>query len=109
MPASLRCRVGAHHASERIAIRNADGGELELGGLADHLMRVRGAAQEREIGAGDEFGECAHANTPCTNHCGWGFAAIETVAVEPEAMAFGVLHHVVVAFVRHRFAATIRA
>ena len=62
--------VRPHDACQRIAVRDADRGEPQLGRLLDHLMGVGGAAQEREIGRGDQLGELAHANTPCTNHRG---------------------------------------
>ena len=50
----------AHDAGQRIAIGNADGGESQLRRLADHLVRMRRPAQEREVGGGDQLGEGGH-------------------------------------------------
>ncbi len=50
----------AHDAGQRVAVGNADGGELQLRRLADHLMGMRCPAQEREVGGGDELGEGGH-------------------------------------------------
>ena len=38
--------IGAHHAGKRVAVGNADGGKPKFRGGRDHLLRMRGAAQE---------------------------------------------------------------
>ena len=63
-------RMRAHDARQRIAVGNADGGQLQFRRLADHLVRMRGPAQEREVGGSDQLGKGGHANSPCTNHRG---------------------------------------
>ena len=54
--------VGTHHTGQRIAVGNADGGEPQLRRLPDHLVRMRGPAQKREVGGGDQLGEGGHGN-----------------------------------------------
>ena len=49
--------VRAHDSGERVAVGDPDSGKAELGGARDHLLRVRGAAQKREIGRRREFSE----------------------------------------------------
>src|SRR5262249_58186089 len=66
----LGCRMRAHHTCQCVAVGNSDGGKLQSCRMADNLMRMRGAAQERKIGGGDQFGEGSHANIPCTYHRG---------------------------------------
>ena len=50
----------AHDAGQRIAVGDADGGEPQLRRLADHLVRMRRPAQEREVGGGYQLGEGGH-------------------------------------------------
>ena len=65
---------GAHHAGQRVVIRNADRGDAELAGLMHIGARIGAAAQEREIGGDADLGIAGnvdgpiHANSPCTNH-----------------------------------------
>jgi hypothetical protein len=56
----LRGSVGPHHAGQRIAVGDADRGKTQRGSLSDHLVRMRGPAQEREVGGGDQLGEGGH-------------------------------------------------
>ena len=44
-----RVDMRAHHASERVAVGDADPRQPERGGARDQLLRMRRAAQEREI------------------------------------------------------------
>ena len=53
-------RVRAHHAGQRVAVGDADGGQPQLRRLPDHLLRMRGPAQEREVGGGHQLGEGGH-------------------------------------------------
>ena len=52
--------VSAHYAGKRIAIGNADGEQIKGCGGGDHLVRMRGAAQERKVRGDSEFGVDAH-------------------------------------------------
>ncbi len=49
--------MGAHHARHRIAIGNADARQSKLHRAGDHVGRMGRAAQEGEVGCGDQFGE----------------------------------------------------
>src|SRR5580692_6456830 len=75
--------VSPYHAGQRVVIGNADDGKTKLAGLVHVILRMRSAAQEREIRRDSDFGivrRCAnadrpapyiarniHANSPCTN------------------------------------------
>jgi len=63
--------IGAHHAGKGIAVGDADGDKPKFIGGRDHLLRVRGAAQEGKVGGYGELGigghRYSHANNPCTN------------------------------------------
>jgi hypothetical protein len=49
--------MAADHAGEAVQVADAEPGEAEgLGGL-HQLLRVRGAVEERKVGAGAQFGE----------------------------------------------------
>jgi hypothetical protein len=54
-----RVDMRAHHAGERIAVGDADPGKPERGGARDQLLRVRRAAQEREIRRRRQLGVAA--------------------------------------------------
>ena len=54
----------AHHAGQRIAVGDADGGEPQLRRLPDHLVRMRRPAQEREVGGRHQLGEGGHWRPP---------------------------------------------
>ena len=54
-----RVDMGAHHAGERIAVGDADPGKPERGGARDQLLRMRRAAQEREIRRRRQLGVAA--------------------------------------------------
>ncbi len=68
--------IGAHHAGHRVAVGDADDGKPQFAGLMHIVLRMRAAAQEREIGGDADFGidrdiaRMFHANSPCTNHFG---------------------------------------
>ena len=49
----------AHHAGERVAVGDADPGKPERGGARDQLLRMRRAAQEREIRRRRQLGVAA--------------------------------------------------
>ena len=49
-------RPGAHDASHRVAVCDADGCVTKRQRLQHHVLSVGGAAQEREIRGGDHFG-----------------------------------------------------
>ena len=48
--------LGAHHAGQRVVVGDADGGNAELAGLMHIVLRMRAAAQEREIGGDADLG-----------------------------------------------------
>src|SRR5579862_494484 len=48
--------ISAHHTGERVAVSDADACQSEFNGGVDHFLRMRGAAQEREIGGDGELG-----------------------------------------------------
>ena len=52
------------------SIGHSNRSEFQFSCLFDHLMWMRCAPQEREVGAGDKFGKVAHAKVPCTNQRG---------------------------------------
>ena len=68
--------VGAHHAGQRVAIGDSDHRQAQRAGLMHIFLRMRAAAQEREVGRDADFRKGrlvpggAHANSPCRNHCG---------------------------------------
>ncbi len=53
--------IGAHHAGQRVAVGDADGGKPELRGTLHQLLRVGGAAQEGEVGGDGDLGIGRHA------------------------------------------------
>ena len=61
--------VGAHHPGQRVAVGDADRRQPQLAGPMHVVLRVRAAAQEREIGGDADLGIGwrGHANTPCRN------------------------------------------
>src|ERR1700722_2559690 len=75
--------VSPHHAGQRVVIGNADDGKTEFARLVHVILRMRSAAQEREIRRDSDFGivrRCinadrlgpsvagnVHANNPCMN------------------------------------------
>src|ERR1700688_185881 len=74
--------VSPHHAGQRVVIGDADDGKTKLARLVHVILRMRSAAQEREIRGDSDFGivRCRvnadshwlnaggfHANSPCTN------------------------------------------
>ena len=76
IPVVAQEQVRPHDAGERVAVGDADPGETEHDRLGDELLRVRGAAQEGEVGRYAELGEALglgetnHANSPCMNQRG---------------------------------------
>jgi len=52
----LRCKMSAHNASQRVAVRDGKPCEAENRGGGCQFLRVRGAAQEREIRGGEQLG-----------------------------------------------------
>src|SRR3954468_4612391 len=56
--------IGAHHASQAVAIGDADGGIAQIGRLDDEVAWMRSAAQEGIVG-GDSQLRIAHAKMPC--------------------------------------------
>ena len=56
----LRGDMGAHDAGERVAVGDGEAGEAQFGGREGQLLRMRAAAQEREIGGDGELGEGGH-------------------------------------------------
>jgi hypothetical protein len=75
--------VGAHDPRHAVAVRDPDSGEAESQGLEDEFLRMRCAAEEREVGRHRKLGvavrrlpgrrsvtrtkldDIVHANTPC--------------------------------------------
>ena len=55
--------MAADDAGQRVAVGDGDAGKAETGRGEGHLFRMRGAAQEREIGGDGEFGEGGHGVT----------------------------------------------
>jgi hypothetical protein len=53
--------VGAHDAGERAFIGDCQRRVAEFGGLRDQFLRVRGAAQEAEVGEAMQFGVAGQA------------------------------------------------
>jgi hypothetical protein len=49
--------MAAHHAGKGVAVGDRDAGKLHLRRLPDQLLRMRSAAEEREIGGHRELGE----------------------------------------------------
>src|SRR3546814_11181045 len=54
----------ADHTGNAVAVGDADRVVFQRDRDLDHLSGMRGAAQEGEVGRGDEFG-VAHAKNPC--------------------------------------------
>ena len=89
--------VGAHHAGQRVVVGDADRGKPQFAGLMHILLRMRAAAQEREVGGDADLGiadvKAVHANSPCTNQLAERLALLSRVrchkalAVNPEAAA----------------------
>ncbi len=52
--------MGAHHAGERVAVGDGDGAVAELARAQHQLGRMRGAAQEGEIGGDLQLGIGGH-------------------------------------------------
>ena len=48
--------ISAHYTGKAVAVGDADGGKAEFICSLDHLLRVRGAAQEGKIGGHGKFG-----------------------------------------------------
>ena len=67
----LGCDVGTHDAGERALIGDRQRGVAEFGGAHDQFLRVRGAAQEAEVGNAMQFGVAGqfggHEKCPCRN------------------------------------------
>ena len=66
----LRLGMGAYHAGQRVAVRDADARIAELPGTLDIFFRMRGRAEKGEVGRGAEFDEAAHGKSPCRYHFG---------------------------------------
>ena len=49
--------MAAHDAGERVAVGDRDAGKAELARPAHQFLRMRGAAQEGEIGGDGELGK----------------------------------------------------
>ena len=60
----LRLGMSAHHAGQRIAVGDGDGGVLEQRRLGDEFFRQGGAFEKREGCAHMKLGIGAHGNTP---------------------------------------------
>ncbi len=71
--------IGAHHAGERVAVGNADGDVAERVGCFHHFLRMRGAAQEGEVGGHGKFGVRAHFPPPLWGRAGWGGERSSTI------------------------------
>ena len=52
--------IGAHHAGKGVAVGDADGEAAKLIGGGDHLVRMRGAAQEGKVSRYSQFGIRTH-------------------------------------------------
>ena len=63
-------QMAAHDSGQGVAVAHRDAGKAQPRGLEGQFLRVRGAAQEREIRGDGQFGETGHANTPCRNQRG---------------------------------------
>jgi hypothetical protein len=64
----LQRAMGAHGAGDRVAVGDTETGLAEQQRRQHHVLRMGGAAQEREIGGCDQLGievRRAHANNPC--------------------------------------------
>ena len=64
----LERAMGAHDPGDRVAVGDAEAGLAEEQRRQHHVLRMGGAAQEREIGGRDQLGigiRRAHANNPC--------------------------------------------
>ena len=57
--------VGPHHAGQRVVIGDADGGKPQLAGLMHILLRMRAAAQEREIRGDSDLGIAMPSGSSC--------------------------------------------
>ena len=68
---AFQLAIGAHHAGERIVVGNADRCEAVFAPHLNIFLRMRGAAQEGEIGGrADLRVKRRHANNPCMNQEG---------------------------------------
>ena len=56
--------IGAHHARQGVAIRDAEAGEPQPMGLGHQFFRMGGAPQEREVGGHRQFGKTGHRLEP---------------------------------------------
>jgi len=65
----VECLVGAYDAGKRVVVGNADSGKTQRARLLHVVLRMRPAAQEREVRGDADLGiiGSAHANSPCTN------------------------------------------
>ena len=57
--------IGADDAGDGVAIGDADARMAGIKAGRDHLVRMRCAVEEREVGRCSEFGKASHANRPC--------------------------------------------
>ncbi len=105
-PAVFRFVIGAHHAGKRVAVGDADGGQLQFIGGRHHFLRMRGAAQEGKVCRHGQFGIRTHLSSHTKNSRkqtlheparGNRLALVETFAVEPETVTVRVLDEVIVA------------
>ena len=65
--------MGSHDAGQRVAVGDRDGTMAQVRGRLGQLLRVRGAAQEREVRGDlklDVIGHRRHPKRPCRYHCG---------------------------------------
>ncbi len=58
--------IGAHDASQRVAVSDAQSCQTKRDRLLDHLFRMRSRTQEREVGRYAKFSKAAHAKSPWT-------------------------------------------
>ncbi len=63
---------GPRRSGQRIAVADPDGLQAQRIGADHQLVRMRRAAQEREVAGGLQLHIAGHPNTPCIHH--WGGA-----------------------------------
>jgi hypothetical protein len=84
-PRLLGRHVGAHHAGQRVAVGDADGGQPQRLGRQHQLVRVRGPAQEAVVGRDPQLGIGGHGagSRPPSSAAQSGRKAANSAKAEP--------------------------